>query len=309
MMMAPMSASTPVRLSVVIPTSGPAIFLEKVFRALRAQALLPAEVIVVDNNEAPRLGAESLAGLPSATLIHESRPGLSAARNAGLAAARSEYVAYLDDDAEPDPQWARQLVDGMSRYDAAAAGGTVELLTSEPLPAWLPEESRSLLSELLYEGADIPDLDGTRYLVGANFCVRRDAAARVGGFRLDFGRVGKVLRSCEELELCRRIRKGGGRISFLAAARVFHHIRPGRLTRRYLLSRSYWQGRSDAMLHRLHGKPPGYDPRGNGANLVALCGEIGGLIFRGRSRQFRELQIIARKLGYGIEFLAEALFR
>lgn len=285
-------------LSVVIPTSGKAVFLERVLQALRSQGWPLAEIIVVDNNAVPQVPPQ-----PPVTVIHEPRAGLSAARNAGLAAARSEFVAYLDDDAVPEPAWAGQLLAGMRCYEALAAGGTVQLATGEALPAWLPRESRSLLSELLYDGADIPDLDESRYLVGANFCVCRNAVERLGGFRSDFGRVGNLLRSSEELELCRRIQKAGGRVSFIAAARVFHQVRAGRLTRRYLLSRAYWQGRSDAQLDLLHGKPAG---DGSGANVLR---ELGALLSPEPSHRFLQVQKIARRLGYGIELLEAAWFK
>lgn len=293
-----MMARMPDGLSVVIPTSGKAVFLESVLQALRNQGRPVAEVIVVDNNAVPRVPRQ-----PAATVIHEPRAGLSAARNAGLAAARNEYVAYLDDDAVPEAAWAEHLLEGMRRYGALAAGGTVELATAEAFPAWLPPESRALLAELLYDGADIPDLDESRYLVGANFCVRKNVLERFGGFRADFGRVENLLRSSEELELCRRIQKAGGRVSFIAAARVFHQVRAGRLTRRYLLSRAYWQGRSDAQLDLLHGKPAG---DGSGANVLR---EFRALLSPEPSRRFLQFQKAARRLGYGIEVLEAAWHR
>src|SRR4030095_16809980 len=42
-------------------------------------------------------------------VITRSNRGLSNARNLGLAAASGEIVAYIDDDAYPDPHWLRYL--------------------------------------------------------------------------------------------------------------------------------------------------------------------------------------------------------
>src|ERR1039457_6589861 len=85
-------------------------------------------------------------------------------------------------------------------------------------PRWLssglyPERLRSLLSELRYDAVDIPAITDLQYVVGANFCVARRLVEAVGGFRHDLGRCGSSLRSSEDVELCKRIMKSGGRVA------------------------------------------------------------------------------------------------
>src|SRR5256886_10764453 len=65
------------------------------------------EVILVDDGSTDDTAA--IAGQYDVRLIRTPNRGLSSARNAGLAAATGEIVAYLDDDAYPDPHWLTYL--------------------------------------------------------------------------------------------------------------------------------------------------------------------------------------------------------
>jgi glycosyltransferase involved in cell wall biosynthesis len=76
------------------------------------------EVVVVDDGSVPP-AAEALAGLPVTVLRHERAQGVSAARNAGIAAAKGDWVAFLDDDDLWAPDKLRRQLDAA---DAAGAG-------------------------------------------------------------------------------------------------------------------------------------------------------------------------------------------
>jgi len=256
--------------TVVIPTYGESTYLPKVLAALLEQTYQDFDIVVVDNNPHPRTQEICTRFAPAAEFLHCPQRGLSAARNAGIAATQSEYIAFLDDDSIPDATWAAELNSGLRRHECAAAGGRVELALDGSLPAWYPDRLRCLLSELRYDGADIPALADGQYLVGANFCVARHSVESVGGFREDFGRDGPRLESNEELELCRRITNAGGKIAFLADCVVRHQVPARRYTFRYFLRRSLWQGRSDAALDVLHGRSPIFRRRSNALNIVAL---------------------------------------
>jgi GT2 family glycosyltransferase len=115
-------------------------------------------------------------------------------------------------------------------------------------PGSLSPKVRSYLSELIFQGEDIDDI-GERYIVGANMCYAADVFHVVGLFREQLGHErGAMVRFNDEIEFCRRLSRAGGKVSFLSQAVVWHHIPRGRLSRRYLLKRAYWQGRSDAWL-------------------------------------------------------------
>ncbi|HUI81844.1 MAG TPA: glycosyltransferase [Bryobacteraceae bacterium] len=289
-------------LSVVIATYGAAPHLSSVLQALADQTDKRFDVVVVDNNEHPR--ARPICELfgKRVAFLHLPHQGLSAARNAGIAATHGQYIAFLDDDSVPEPAWAAQLQLGLRRYQCAAAGGRVELAVDGSLPVWYPEQLRCLLSELRYDAVDIPAITDLQYVVGANFCVARRCIEAIGGFRLDLGRHGSCLRSCEEVELCKRIMKSGGCVAFLAAPVVWHRVPSQRCTFSYAMRRSIWQGRSDARLEALHGRPAALGDRSDLRNMLAfayrtllLCSDRSGAVVAAANT--------ARQYGYLLEYI------
>jgi glycosyltransferase involved in cell wall biosynthesis len=99
--------------SVVIPCFDAEATVERAVKSVLAQTLTPAEIIVVDDNSTDSSRA-ILAPFAEAGKIRliclPSNTGPSGARNAGITAARSRYIAFLDADDEWLPQkLARQL--------------------------------------------------------------------------------------------------------------------------------------------------------------------------------------------------------
>lgn len=106
------------------------------------------EIIVVDNHpdELARPLVEGLAAETGVTMTYlaDPRRNISIVRNKGIAAAKARYVAFIDDDEEPQPNWLAELTACLDRTGADAAFGPK-----------LPE----------FEGGRAPDWDpqGWRY--------------------------------------------------------------------------------------------------------------------------------------------------
>ena len=116
--------------SIVIPTlDRPAALARALASVLAQRGLEPAalEVVVVDNS-AGGSAAAALSLFPASAfrLLSEPRPGIANARNAGVAAAAGEWVAFLDDDEEAQPGWLAALLDVARRTNADAVFGPVE---------------------------------------------------------------------------------------------------------------------------------------------------------------------------------------
>ena len=85
----------------------------------RADHIPSLEVIVVDDGSAD---ATSETGRAHGAVVirHRVNRGLAAARNSGLSAATAPVVAFLDDDCEPEPSWAQQLLSGYGKESSAS---------------------------------------------------------------------------------------------------------------------------------------------------------------------------------------------
>ena len=191
----PERASTPspiagmpgsMRVTVVINTYNRAAGLRITLAALRHQTYESFEVVVVngpstdDTEDVLRREDSDL------TIARCPEPHLTKSRNVGLAAARGEIVAFIDDDAIPEPTWIAALVRG---YEAARVGGVGGFVLDDSGMdfQWrhagctrlgvVRKDVTPPLAALVAPGAD-PFL----YLQGTNCSFRRACLVEIGGF-------------------------------------------------------------------------------------------------------------------------------
>ncbi|MET0414404.1 MAG: glycosyltransferase family A protein, partial [Actinoplanes sp.] len=129
-------------MSVVVTTCEASPTLLHTLASLAAQTHPALEVIVVDNRPATSGVAAFLLrhGVDGVRLIEEPLPGLSRARNAGLAAARGELVAFTDDDVEVDPRWLEALSRPFEDAPVACVTGLVlPLELQTPAQFWFEQ--------------------------------------------------------------------------------------------------------------------------------------------------------------------------
>jgi GT2 family glycosyltransferase len=249
------------RISVILPTKDRGPEIEPTLAALLAQDLPAAdyEVVVVDNasreEDARALRAWCERNAARARYVHEPRPGLNLARNAGVAAARGDVAAFLDDDAIAPPHWLTALLKVFETHPRAWAigGRVVSRFTSAP-PAWLDDRLRVYLSEF-DRGDAVCALHYDDYPRGANMAFRREAFQRCGGFAPNLDRRGDLLLSNGDIEMCYRVEQSGHDVLYAPAAEVQHLIRGDRLSLDWFARRAYWQGRSQALFERMHRGP------------------------------------------------------
>jgi GT2 family glycosyltransferase len=218
--------------------------------AMAQQAHPPHEVIVVvDHNDGLLVRAAD--ALTSARVLpNEERPGLSGARNTGVRHATGAIVAFLDDDALPDPAWLGTLAAAFDDLAVVGAGGlALPEWVDGPRPRWLPPEMYWVVG-CSYVGLPT-EVAEIRNPIGANMAFRREALRDAGGFVEGIGRVGTVPLGCEETELAIRIRRRtGGVVLHLPDARVSHRVTASRVTWRYFLLRCWSEGLSKALVAR-----------------------------------------------------------
>ncbi len=131
--------------TVVVPVHGDRGELRLTTAALAAQDYPGSvQVVVVDNGDNRDLDS-SLSTLPGADVVREQTPGSYAARNAALATARGEVLAFTDGDCLPDPGWLRAGVSALRAHEGPCfVGGAVELFARDQTRPSLAEMWDSL---------------------------------------------------------------------------------------------------------------------------------------------------------------------
>ena len=219
--------------------------------SVRCQTLPPGEVIVVvDHN--PRLLRRAQEHLQGVVVVENTDVrGLRGARNSGIAAARGEIMAFLDDDAVAVPDWLLFLCAGYTDALVLGTGGEVTPLWMGGKPAWLPEEFYWVVG-CTYRG--MPEaVQPIRNPIGANMSFRRELFDLVGDFHSQNGHVGpRHAGGCEETELCIRLRQRRPECVFLyqPRAQVFHRVPRNRTSWRYFCRRCYIEGLAKAVVAR-----------------------------------------------------------
>jgi GT2 family glycosyltransferase len=220
--------------SVIIPTGGRPDYLDVALRSVMPQAgAVGAEVIVVDDGAGPATAA--VARRHGAELVVAPPPGgLNRARNAGIAAARSELVVLIDDDIAAPAGWLQSLLAGVkSAPDADVFGGPIRARLEGRPPRSCGREKPPITT------LDLGDVDRDVALVwGANMAIRRRAFARVGLFDETLSGPG------DEEDWERRYSGAGGAVRYVAAAGLVHRRSPGDSTLRRLSQAAYRQGRA-----------------------------------------------------------------
>jgi glycosyltransferase involved in cell wall biosynthesis len=101
--------------SVIVPVYKGERFLAEALESVAAQTYAPLETIVVDDGS-PDRSAEIAAGRAGVQVVRQANQGVAAARNAGLAVARGELVAFLDQDDQWLPQKLALQVDHLRTH-------------------------------------------------------------------------------------------------------------------------------------------------------------------------------------------------
>jgi Predicted glycosyltransferases len=171
--------------TVAIPTLGRSPRLAEIVSSVAA-ADGTDEILLVRNGPGSR-DAVSPSFPGGVRVLDLERPSLQAARNLAVAEASHGVVAFLDDDAVPEPGWLPALVDFVTRHpDFGAVGGPALLPGEYRVPAWMTPAALGYLGIVEYEPREIR-CPPWRYPYGCNFAVRRDAVPAVGGFDMRIG--------------------------------------------------------------------------------------------------------------------------
>lgn len=255
----------------------------------RRQSLPPLEVLVVVDHNPPlleRLRVRLAADPEVQVLANSHTRGLSGGRNTGIAAARGQIVAFLDDDAVAEPDWLRWFADGFAEPEVMGVGGlTLPVWASGRRPGWYPQEF-DWVHGATYRGMPTGRAR-VRNVLGGNASFRRSAFDVAGGFSARIGRGadagsdGRPVRPLggEETELCIRIHQERPGSVFLFDDRsVIHHRVPAERERfGYFRTRCWAEGLSKAQVAERVGAGDGLSSERYYASRTLPAGILRGL--------------------------------
>lgn len=187
--------TTQPQVSVIIPAYNAAWCIRHAIDSVLAQSFRDFELIVVnDGSTDGTLDALRDYG-DSVRIVSKPNGGLSSARNAGIAAARGEYVAFLDaDDGWLPEKLMRQvaLLDAHPETGFCSCATSVRTPTGEELPAWeCPVIEHGILETIFRTNGAVAGS-------GSAVMARRALFAQVGGFD-------ETLRSLEDIDMWMRL--------------------------------------------------------------------------------------------------------
>ncbi len=209
---APFAADTPwPRISVVVCSYNGERTLRDTLAGLTQLAYPNYDVIVVNDGSTDR--TPQIAGEYPCRLISTENRGLSNARNTGWQAADGAIIAYIDDDAYPDPHWLHYLAYTFMTTDYVGVGG----------PNLAPPGDGPIADCIANApGGPVQVLISDReaeHIPGCNMAFRREALAAIDGFDPRYRAAG------DDVDVCWRLQVQGGKIGFHAGAMDWHHRR------------------------------------------------------------------------------------
>ncbi|HXC65335.1 MAG TPA: glycosyltransferase [bacterium] len=204
----------PGQFAIIIPVKAYNAYCAESLGACRR--LYPGQELYFCPDEPVALEDKAVRVLPSGPV------GPGAKRDLCAAATAAEFLAFLDDDAYPEPGWLESALEAFADPAVGAVGGPAVTPVDDPLSYWasgLVYESRLVGGPYAFRYRPLPARDCDDYPT-CNLLVRRSVFEAVGGFDTRFW-PGEDTVACLKI-----VHDLGLRIRYVPGALVRHHRRP-----------------------------------------------------------------------------------
>jgi GT2 family glycosyltransferase len=209
-----------IRVSIVIPTLSADLRLSECLESLSLQSRRDFEVIVVDNSGQGLVRRNGLAG-DARVIENPINKGFGEAINQGMRVSTAPYLATLNDDAVPRPDWLEALLAAIERRpDVGMCASQVRFFGEDRLDSAGMLIARDASSKQRGHGRppeDFPVAEETLFPSGSAALYRRTLLEETGGFDPGF------FLYCEDTDLGLRARWAGWKCLYVPSAVVEHH--------------------------------------------------------------------------------------
>ena len=229
-------------ISVCICTFRRSLLLRRLLPGLEAQRTggTFAYSIVVADNDPEKSARDAVAAFAASSKIpviycSEPRQNIALARNAALAHADGDFVAFIDDDEYPEGDWLAAMLLACEKYDAAGVLGPVRPHFDEPPPRWIVDGHFCERPE--YPTGRIMEWGECR--TGNVLLRRRILDGIAGPFDPEFGTGG------EDKDFFMRMTRQGHVFRWCNEGGVYETVPRERWTRSYMLRRALLRGQNN----------------------------------------------------------------
>lgn len=200
-------------------------YIGDVLKGVFKQSLLPDKVIVIDDSSTDKT-AETASSFPVKIIKHKKNKGLAAARNTAIKNIDADFIASLDADCVPEPDWLEKLMKRLDSPEVVGTGGRLlEMHSSTVFDFW-----RSVHMKQYWE----EEKTAPPFLFGSNTLFRRQALVKVGLYNEGFKN------NYEDVDICNRLKKRGYTLTYEPKA-IVHHLKRDNI---YSILNNYWSWNS-----------------------------------------------------------------
>ena len=259
------------RASIVIPAYNQ-VFYTRVCLASLEQQQVNAEVVVVDNgstDETPEALAQwAQRGCGRQVVRYEENLGFARACNAGAEAATGEFTLFLNNDTFVLPGWLDNLIQPFADPSIVVTGSRLLYPNGHVQHAGVAFDNvgpRHIFVGLPGNSPVVLEQRDYQVVTGAALAIRASDFGRLGGFDCSYHN------TYEDVDLCLRVRREGGRVVYVPTSVAYHFesMTEGRVspteTRNYELLMERWSGKFECDLPELERAAieRGFDINGN----------------------------------------------
>jgi glycosyltransferase involved in cell wall biosynthesis len=212
-------------LSVIIPAYNAAPYIGEALQSVFAQTFADYEVIVVNDGSPDTAELERVIAPYRAQLnyLRQENRGASAARNAGLTAARGELVAFLDADDVWLPSYLEEQVSFLGEFEADLVCADAHIVNEGRIQTETYMDGlmvgNAAAGEVTFDGL----ISGDQSLITSGVVARRQHVITTGSFD-------EALRNAQDFDLWIRLALNGHRLAYQRKALLRYRYHEGSLS-------------------------------------------------------------------------------